>query len=97
MARPIASICCSPPLIVRLLREALLEPGKKRQHEIEIAFLGMAGAARMGPSMRFSRTRQVAEDAAALGHQRHARLDTSCGGSSDSSRLPSVIEPPGRA
>ena len=75
-ARPIATICCSPPLMVRAsLRAALGQTRKQRSDAREIARLVGAGAAREGAELEILPHGQLGENAAPLGHQRDAGLD----------------------
>ena len=59
----------------RLLAEALLESREKVNDEFEVSLLGVAGAAGVGAEHEVLAHGQLAEDAAALGHQRDAGLD----------------------
>ena len=72
-ARPIASICCSPPESVpgRLL-EPLLQPREERVDLLVVRREPAESRRAYAPISRFSRTREVGEDDAALGHEDEA-------------------------
>ena len=76
MARPMATICCSPPLIVRAAwAKRSLRRGKRSTTMSRLRFSAWRARRAKAPSVEVLAHRQVAEDAAALRHQRDARLD----------------------
>ena len=75
-ARPIATICCSPPLMVR----ASCGPRSARRGNsvltrARLSGLARARAARIGAELEIFAHRQLGEDAAPFRHQRDAGLD----------------------
>ena len=76
-ARPMATICCSPPDSAPDELPAALAPGWGRSRRRGRASPGAPGAPAglKAPSARFSSTVMLAEEPAALGHHRHAALD----------------------